>query len=100
MMYSKLLEIINQITDIDEKETELIKNSFNQLRLAKGEFFLEAGKINKHIGFPRFATPPRSYHHCITVCCHRNTKVYHGRCDPEFCVLGQWTRSRQGTELD
>ena len=50
-MYSKLLELINQITDLEEKETELIKTSFKQLHLAKGEFFLEAGKINKHIGF-------------------------------------------------
>jgi len=50
-MYSKLLELINQITDLEEKEVELIKNSFNLLQLTKGEFFLEAGKINKHVGF-------------------------------------------------
>lgn len=51
MMYSKLLELINQITDLEEKEVELIKNSFKFLQLTKGEFFLEAGKINKHVGF-------------------------------------------------
>ena len=50
-MYLKLLELINQITVLEEKEIELIKSSFKPLPLAKGEFFLEAGKINKHIGF-------------------------------------------------
>lgn len=50
-MYSKLLELINQITILEEKEIELIKSSFKPLKLTKGEFFLEAGKINKHIGF-------------------------------------------------
>jgi len=50
-MYSKLLELINQITVLEEKEIELIKSSFNPLQLTKGEFFLEAGKINKHVGF-------------------------------------------------
>ena len=51
MMYSKLLELINQIDVLEEKEIELIKSSFKPLQLAKGEFFLEAGKINKHVGF-------------------------------------------------
>ncbi len=50
-MYSKLLELINQITNLEEKEIELIKISFKPLQLTKGEFFLESGKINKHIGF-------------------------------------------------
>ena len=51
MIYSKLLDLINQITHLDGKESELIKNSFKPLQLTKGEFFLEAGKINKHVGF-------------------------------------------------
>ena len=50
-MYSKLLDLINEITLLEENESELIKNSFKPLRLPKGEFFLEAGKINKHVGF-------------------------------------------------
>jgi len=50
-MYSKLLELINQITVLEAKEIELIKSSFKPLQLTKGEFFLEAGKINKHVGF-------------------------------------------------
>jgi len=51
MMYSKLLELFNQISVLEEKEIELIKSSFKPLYLTKGEFFLEAGKINKHVGF-------------------------------------------------
>ena len=51
MMYSKLLELFNQITVLEEKEIELIKSSFKPLYLTKGDFFLEAGKINKHVGF-------------------------------------------------
>lgn len=50
-MYSKLFEIINQITDLEEDEIKLITNSFKPLKLFKGEFFLEAGKISKHVGF-------------------------------------------------
>jgi CRP-like cAMP-binding protein len=50
-MYSKLLELINQITVLEKKEIELIKSSFKPLQLTKGAFFLEAGKINKHVGF-------------------------------------------------
>jgi len=50
-MYSKLLELFNQISVLEEKEIELIKSSFKPLYLTKGEFFLEAGKINKHVGF-------------------------------------------------
>ena len=50
-MYSKLFELINQITVLEENEIELIKSSFKLLQLTKGEFFLEAGKINKHVGF-------------------------------------------------
>jgi len=50
-MYSKLLELINQITYLEEIEIELIKNCFKPLLLNKGEFFLEVGKINKHVGF-------------------------------------------------
>ena len=44
MMYLKLLDLINQITHLEEKESELIKNCFKPLQLTKGEFFLEAGK--------------------------------------------------------
>ena len=36
MMYSKLLDLINQITVLEEHEIELIKNSFKPLQLTKG----------------------------------------------------------------
>lgn len=51
MKYSKLLELINQITELEGNEIELIKNSFRLIQLTKGDFFLKAGTINKHIGF-------------------------------------------------
>jgi len=50
-MYSKLLDLINRITALEDKERDLIKNSFKPLQLTKGDFFLESGKINKHVGF-------------------------------------------------
>ncbi len=50
-MYSKLLELINQISALEEKEIKLIKSSFEPLKLNKGEFFLKAGEINIHVGF-------------------------------------------------
>jgi len=50
-MHSKLLELVNQIVLLEKAEIELIKNSFSPLLLSKGEFFLESGKINKHVGF-------------------------------------------------
>lgn len=50
-MHSKLISLLNQITLLDEKEEALIKECFNPFSLAKGAYFLEAGKINKYIGF-------------------------------------------------
>lgn len=50
-MYSNLFDLINQIAIVDDNEMELIKDSFKLLYLAKGDFFLEAGKVNRHIGY-------------------------------------------------
>jgi CRP-like cAMP-binding protein len=50
-MHSKLLTLFNKITRLEDDEIELIKESFHPLYLARGEFFLETGKINRHIGF-------------------------------------------------
>jgi len=50
-MYSKLLDLINQITILEENEIKLIKSSFKPLQLTKGEFFLEAGTVNRHLGY-------------------------------------------------
>ncbi len=51
VMYSKLLELISQFSVVADTEIELIKSSFKPLYLTKGDFFLEAGRINKHVGY-------------------------------------------------
>jgi len=50
-MYSKLLQLINQITVLEQEEIELIKSNFKPIHLAKGDYFLKEGEINKHVGF-------------------------------------------------
>ena len=50
-MYANLLSIINHITILDDDEVGLIKSSFKPHFLSKGEYFLKAGDIDKHIGF-------------------------------------------------
>ena len=50
-MYSNLLNLFNSITVLNTKELELIRNSFTPLHLSKGEYFLQSGEINKHLGF-------------------------------------------------
>lgn len=50
-MYASLFELFNAITVLDEKEIQLIENSFKPLKLSKGEFFLQSGNINQYIGF-------------------------------------------------
>jgi len=50
-MYEHLLKLISLISNIDNEEEELIRNSFKPLNLNKGEFFLKAGKKNKHVAF-------------------------------------------------
>jgi len=52
-MHSTLLEQLNRIARLDENEIELIKKSFRPKTLAKGDFFLESGGINKHVGYLR-----------------------------------------------
>lgn len=39
------------MVEIEAAEVDLIKNSFSPLYLSKGDFFLEEGKINRHVGF-------------------------------------------------
>lgn len=51
VIHSKLLEQLKQITVLENTEIELITNSFKSLVLSKGDFFLEAGKVNKHVGY-------------------------------------------------
>ena len=50
-MHSDLLKLFGQIAELDKKEEELIKTSFNKFFLAKGTFFLKAGEVNKHVGY-------------------------------------------------
>ncbi len=50
-MHSNLLKLLGQIAELDKNEIELIKTSFKPLFLAKGDFFLKSGKVNKHVGF-------------------------------------------------
>jgi len=50
-MYSFLIKILNQFAHLNDNETELIQSSFSPFTLLKGEYFLKAGEVNKHIGF-------------------------------------------------
>lgn len=50
-MYTELLTLLNQIAVLNKEEEGLIKTSFKPRTLAKGEFFLKEGEINKHISF-------------------------------------------------
>ncbi len=51
-MYSKLLELINQITDLEEKETELIKNYLSFWKNLNTYYTtLSNGLVNKGLGY-------------------------------------------------
>lgn len=50
-MHLSLLDLIGNIAKVEHNEIELITNSFKPLYLNKGDYFLEAGKINRHVGY-------------------------------------------------
>lgn len=50
-MYSYLFQLLNQITELDESEVELIRAGFKPFSLAKGEFFLKSGEVNEYVAF-------------------------------------------------
>ena len=50
-MKNLLLKTFQNITELDEKEKELILNSFKPFKLAKGDFFLKSGQVNRYVGF-------------------------------------------------
>ena len=50
-MQSNLLKLVNHIATLEQDELELIRNCFKPYLLTKGDFFLKAGEVNKHIGF-------------------------------------------------
>lgn len=52
-MYATLIQLFNQIVPLDKEEELLIKESFKPRTLARGDYFLKAGEINKQIGFIR-----------------------------------------------
>ena len=50
-MHTPLLKLFNGIIPLEKKEEELILSSFKPYKLAKGAYFLEAGEVNKFIGY-------------------------------------------------
>jgi len=50
-VHSTLIQLLNQITKLEEEEIELISASFKPFSLAKGDFFLKSGEVNKYVGF-------------------------------------------------
>ena len=50
-MHSNLLKLLKGIVELDNEEEELIRSSFKSLSLAKHDFFLKAGELNKNVGF-------------------------------------------------
>lgn len=50
-MYTELLYALGQIVQLDKEEEDLIISHFKPLSLKKGDYFLESGKINRHVGF-------------------------------------------------
>ena len=50
-MHTELLKLFNGIIPLENVEEELILSSFKPYKLTKGAYFLEAGEVNKFIGF-------------------------------------------------
>ncbi len=50
-MHSDLLQLLTKIAPLNESEKEIIETRFKLISLKKGDYFLEEGKISKHIGF-------------------------------------------------
>ena len=49
--YVHILNLVKHISQLDSFEEQLIVGSFKPFNLKKGEFFLESGKINRHVAF-------------------------------------------------
>ena len=49
--YVHLLNLVKRISQLDSVEEQLIIDSFKPFNLKKGEFFLESGKVNRHVAF-------------------------------------------------
>jgi len=48
---NNLINVISSFIQITAKEEEIIDGLFTTLRLGSGEYFLEQGKICRHVGF-------------------------------------------------
>jgi CRP-like cAMP-binding protein len=46
-----LIQVINHLIHLNKDEEEIIKTLFTPLHLRSGEYFLEEGKVCKHVGF-------------------------------------------------
>ena len=51
LRHAELLTLIKSWATLDDKEEELIVDSFKSLSLEKGDFFLKTGTIARHVGF-------------------------------------------------
>lgn len=50
-MYTALLDTFNSLVNISDEEEDIIHQIFRPLEIKKGEFFTEADKINRRVGF-------------------------------------------------
>ena len=50
-MHAELLKLFHSVVPLSKEETELIKACFKPFSLGKGEYFLKAGEVCKHLGF-------------------------------------------------
>ena len=50
-MYDQLTSLLEVLVKLEETEKEMIRSAFKPVHMKKNEFFLESGKVNKHIGF-------------------------------------------------
>lgn len=50
-MHSNLAKLLGQITELEQDELDLIMSSFKPMSLAKGEYFLQSGELNKYVAY-------------------------------------------------
>lgn len=50
-MHTELLKLFNNIVPLTKEEEALIISSFKTTKLAKGDYFLQSGHVNTHIGY-------------------------------------------------
>lgn len=50
-MHDNLIQTLNYIVTLETNEIDFLKNSFKEIHLKKGDFFLKAGDLNNQLGF-------------------------------------------------